>query len=245
MATLPEFSQRLLLQTRSAIFASIQLTSHGANGPFPQAQFLAIPAVASRFPRVSCLPPALWMKKRTSKSYESHGHVGSFVGTAKLWTAASDSEVPGKIQRTYIEKNHFTLSVATSTKFIAACICIDMSASTSPNRHVPVGAWFREVGDFPPSHVSPKVREEYPPFAPLPSLASSGGPPNRGVSGGHAKDLFPLLPYTEGDRCKAFSKTGLISKKKSNPRIEPGTAGVKGRRTAARCLSDWAIRTHG
>ncbi|KAJ7580317.1 hypothetical protein C8J56DRAFT_896327 [Mycena floridula] len=40
----------------------------------------------------------------------------------KLWTAAS--EVPGKIQRTYIEKNHFTLSVATSMRFIAACICI-------------------------------------------------------------------------------------------------------------------------
>ncbi|KAJ7587378.1 hypothetical protein C8J56DRAFT_890312 [Mycena floridula] len=107
------------------------------------------------------------------------------------------------------------------------------------------------LGDFPPSHVrpdleerhvraqtsslsaqlcyvSPKVREEYPPFAPLPSLASSGGPPNQGVSGGHAKDSFPLLPYTEGDRRKAFSKTGLISKKKSNSRIEPGTAGVKG-----------------
>ncbi|KAJ7575472.1 hypothetical protein C8J56DRAFT_900786 [Mycena floridula] len=87
-------------------------------------------------------------------------------------------------------------------------------------------------------YVSPKVREEYPPFAPLPSLASSGGPPNQGVSGGHAKDSFPLLPYTEGDRRKAFSKTGLISKKKSNPRIEPGTTGVKGRGIAARRLSD-------
>ncbi|KAJ7590091.1 hypothetical protein C8J56DRAFT_888277 [Mycena floridula] len=71
---------------------------------------------------ITLLDTTLWTKKRTSKSYESHGHVGSFVGTAKLWTAAS--EVPGKIQRTYIEKNHFTLSVATSMKFIATCICI-------------------------------------------------------------------------------------------------------------------------
>ncbi|KAJ7599719.1 hypothetical protein C8J56DRAFT_879517 [Mycena floridula] len=120
-----------------------------------------------------------------------------------------------------------------------ACIIVELSS-----RSLALGGdhcdlrYLDVVGDFPPSHVSPKVREEYPPFAPLPSLASSGGPPNQGVSGGHAKDSFPLLPYTEGDRRKAFSKTGLISKKKSNPRIKPGTAGVKGQGTAARRLSD-------
>ncbi|KAJ7579842.1 hypothetical protein C8J56DRAFT_897115 [Mycena floridula] len=35
-----------------------------------------------------------------------------------------EKNIKGKIQKTYIEKNHFTLSVATSMRFIAACICI-------------------------------------------------------------------------------------------------------------------------
>ncbi|KAJ7575371.1 hypothetical protein C8J56DRAFT_1172213 [Mycena floridula] len=64
-------------EAEAASFAPNDIQLTGASGPFPQAQFLAIPAVPLRFPRVSCIASSLMDKEKDIQAKNSVDKTGT------------------------------------------------------------------------------------------------------------------------------------------------------------------------